>query len=92
MKVETSAQVKAFVKILAPEPKHALVSAMKQLANGKGNIKPLQGEFAGYWRLRVKGYRVVFRYDRDVIRCDYIEKRSIIYEMLALELKKLEDL
>ncbi len=92
MKVELSTPVRDFLKALAPEPKHALASAIKQLPNGRGDIKPLQGEFTGYWRLRVKGYRVVFRYDGDVIRCDYIEKRSIIYELLAMELKKLENL
>ena len=31
----------------------------------KGDIKPMEGKPAGRYRLRVGGYRVIYRYDHD---------------------------
>lgn len=31
----------------------------------KGDIKPMEGKPEGRYRLRVGGYRVIYRYDRD---------------------------
>lgn len=31
----------------------------------KGDIKPMEGKPAGRYRLRVGGYRVIYRYDQD---------------------------
>ena len=31
----------------------------------KGDIKPMKGKPAGWFRLRVGGYRVIYRYDND---------------------------
>ena len=31
----------------------------------KGDIKPMEGKPAGHYRLRVGGYRVIYRYDHD---------------------------
>ena len=31
----------------------------------KGDIKPMEGKPAGRFRLRVGGYRVIYRYDQD---------------------------
>ena len=31
----------------------------------KGDIKPMEGNPAGRYRLRVGGYRVIYRYDRE---------------------------
>jgi len=92
MRVEYSSQVIGFVRSLAPEPRRALVRAIKQLPDGKGDIKALQAEFDGFWRLRVKGYRVIFRYHEKSVRCEFAEARGVVYQLLANELGNLENL
>lgn len=51
-------QVEEFVKSLAPEPRRGLRTALKGLADDRGDIKVLEGALAGYVRLRVAGYRI----------------------------------
>ena len=56
-RVRVEAQVEAFVKSLAPEPRRALRQAIKALAQDKGDVKRLEGKLSGYHRLRVGHYR-----------------------------------
>lgn len=60
-KVRVSAQLESFVKSLAPDPRKALRTGIKSLAAGQGDIKHLEGDLAGWSRLRVQTYRVVFK-------------------------------
>ena len=39
-----------------------IVEAIKAIP--KGDIKPMEGKPEGRYRLRIGGYRVIFRYDR----------------------------
>jgi mRNA-degrading endonuclease RelE of RelBE toxin-antitoxin system len=84
-KVRVSPQVEAFVKSLAPEPRAALRGGIKALAHGQGDIKHLEGELAGWCRLRVQTYRVVFKeLWKDGIRvvdCVYGNRRSVVYDL-----------
>jgi len=90
-KVEYSAQVLDFLRSLAPTPRRALVRAMKALPAERGDIKPLQGDLTGFLRLRVRGYRVIFRRVPGAVRCEFAENRSIIYELFAIELERLKE-
>jgi mRNA-degrading endonuclease RelE of RelBE toxin-antitoxin system len=84
MKVELAVQVVEFVRRLPPDPRRRLRRALKDLANEKGDIKPLHAPLEGYCRLRVGGYRVIFSYaSRDRIQCIFAEQRSIVYELLV---------
>jgi mRNA interferase RelE/StbE len=84
MRIELSSQVLEFVRRLAPEPRRLLRRALKDLARGKGDIKPLEGPLDGYCRLRVQSYRVVFSYaSRSRIQCIFAERRNIVYEVFA---------
>ena len=92
MKIELAEQVVVFVKSLAPEPRRRLTLAIKDLAEEAGEITTLRANFEGYWRLRVNDYRVIFWYvSAQVIRCELAERRSVVYELFALELKKRRD-
>lgn len=48
-------------------------------AQREGDIKPLQGEFAGMLRLRVSSYRVVFTETSDSITVHRIRHRKDAY-------------
>lgn len=83
MKIELAAQVVEFVRRLPPEPRRRLRRALRDLTRERGDIKPLQAPLAGYCRLRVGGYRVVFAYGRrGTIQCVFAEQRSVVYELL----------
>jgi len=86
-KVELGSQILDFVRSLAPEPRKALRVGLHRLEKDEGDIKGLEGELAGWSRLRVKSYRVIFRCviekGERIVRCEYAERRAVIYEMFA---------
>jgi mRNA interferase RelE/StbE len=88
MTIKPSAQVAAFLRSLAPEPRRQLRLAIRSLALGRGDVKALEGELAGYWRLRAGSYRVILWQSATVIECVFAERRSIIYEIFAEELRR----
>jgi mRNA interferase RelE/StbE len=84
MKIELTEQVREFIRTCPPEPRRWLRDALRKLADEKGDIKVLDGELEGYHRLRIRSYRMIFRYDfrknERIIRCDFAEHRSVVYE------------
>jgi mRNA-degrading endonuclease RelE of RelBE toxin-antitoxin system len=73
-------QVKDFIQTLSPDPKKALRQGLKGLENEEGNIEPLDGDLEGYYRLRVKNFRVIFsRPDPSTILCEYVHYRKVVY-------------
>ena len=86
-RVELDPQVADFVRSLAPEPRQQLRTALRALEKDQGDLRPLEGELTGYWRLRVGSYRVVIRFhtgrDQRIARCVFAERRSIVYELFA---------
>lgn len=93
MKIEVEQQVLDFVRTLAPDPRRALREALNKLAEEKGNIRALEGELEGFYRLRVGRYRVIFSYRSERrtrhIRCVYAAHRTLIYEVFAQQLHEL---
>jgi mRNA interferase RelE/StbE len=85
--VRVGPQVDQFVKSLAPAPRQALRRAIKGLARGEGDIKALEGKLSGWHRLRVGGYRVLYKETSQgrtrVINCVFGNPRSVVYEMFA---------
>lgn len=64
-----------------------LREALHGLERERGDIQPLEAELRGFFRLRVSRYRVVFHYalvrGQRVIRCEFIEDRSIVYQLMS---------
>lgn len=93
MKIEIERQVLDFVRTLAPEPRRALREGLKKLGSEKGNIRALEGDLEGFYRLRVGRYRVIFSYlspgRTRHIRCVYAAHRTLIYEVFAQQLHEL---
>ncbi len=86
-RVELDPQAAHFLRSLAPDPRRQLRSALRGLEEERGDLKPLEGELAGFTRLRVGHYRVIVQFFSEsgqrVARCVYAERRSVVYELFA---------
>jgi mRNA interferase RelE/StbE len=84
MKIEVVEQVREFIRACPPEPRRRLRDAVRKLVEEKGDIKALDGELEGYFRLSLSSYRIIFRYGTGKqgrsIRCDFAERRGVVYE------------
>jgi mRNA-degrading endonuclease RelE of RelBE toxin-antitoxin system len=85
-RVVVGARVKTFLESLAPEPRRKLWRGIKELADGRGDVKQLEGRLAPYWRLRVDRMRVVFDQkstagERRLI-CFFADHRATVYSVL----------
>jgi mRNA-degrading endonuclease RelE of RelBE toxin-antitoxin system len=89
MTIKLSQQVAGFVRGLSPEPRRKVRLALKALSKGAGDIKPLEGALASYSRLRISSYRIIlFFRSYNQIECVFAERRSIVYEIFAQELRE----
>lgn len=88
--VRVQDEVVDYLRRLAPQPRHALRLAIKDLAREKGDIKPLTDDLEGFCRLRVGSHRVVFEYQvidgQRVITCVFASPRKWIYEVFQSRL------
>jgi mRNA-degrading endonuclease RelE of RelBE toxin-antitoxin system len=88
-KVEVREQVKAFIDSLAPESRKKIRSGLRELETEKGDCIALKEKLAGYHRLRIGGYRVLFRYPTGkVIECVFAESRSLVYHLFERDVMK----
>lgn len=89
MKIEIEQQVRDFVGSLAPQPRRLIRDALLRLGKEKGDIRALEGELEGFYRLRVGRYRIIFSFRRAgrtrAIRCVYAAHRTLVYEVFAQE-------
>lgn len=83
--VRIQQEVLDYPKLLAPQPRHALKVAIKNLSKEKGDIKALCDELDGFHRLRVGSHRVIFEYElldgKRTITCVHAGSRKWIYEV-----------
>lgn len=79
-----SDQVSHFAGQQAPDGRKMLRRALRLLAKEQGDIKQVEERLAGFCRLLVGPFRVIFRYiavkGGRVIRCEYVERRRIVCE------------
>lgn len=91
--VELEEQVVHFFRSLPPQPRQAIRRALRKLQEEQGDIRALEGELEGFYRIRVQRYRVIFHYDVQndlrVIRCVYAATRSVVYEVFAQRIRDL---
>lgn len=79
--VRLSAQVLDYIRQLPPVPKKRVRSALKRLADLKGDIKDLEHPLDGYCRLRVYQFRIILKIDTASVDCIFMERRNIVYEV-----------
>lgn len=83
-KVRISEQVEGFLRSLAPTPRRRLRDAVGKLAREQGDIKALENDLSGFYRLKVGRYRVVFCYtEPSTVDCIFAEERKLVYEVFA---------
>jgi mRNA interferase RelE/StbE len=91
--IELEQQVVDFIRSLPPQPRQNLRRAVKNLQRENGDIRALEGELEGFYRLRVQRYRLIFFYQvrgtRRFIRCVYVAPRNIVYEIFAEHVRDL---
>ena len=85
IKVRVQDEVLDYLRRLAPKPRHALRLAIKDLAQERGDIKPLTDDLEGFYRLRVGNHRVIFEYEMlrrtPTITCVFAGSRKWIHEV-----------
>jgi mRNA-degrading endonuclease RelE of RelBE toxin-antitoxin system len=82
IRISASEQVAAWLTALPPQTKHRVRLALRGLAEGKGDIKGLQGPLEGFNRLRVGGIRIIYRQvSAREIQIDFAQTRDAVYEI-----------
>jgi mRNA interferase RelE/StbE len=89
IKVFVSPQVAEFQRAKHPEVRCVLKAAILGLAEGQGDIKSLEEDLTGFYRLRVRGYRIIYRIKPDGdIDGVFAEQRRFVYELFAATLRE----
>ncbi|MEW6100892.1 MAG: type II toxin-antitoxin system RelE/ParE family toxin [Candidatus Omnitrophota bacterium] len=83
-----------FKSINIPNQKIILKDVQKKLTIGPKNYgKPLLGDLKGYWRLRVKEYRVIYKIIEEVVEVLVIKvgirRDEEVYQKALFRLKQL---
>lgn len=83
-------QVLDFARTLGMTHRRDFKKAILGLAAERGDIMALHDELAGWHRLRVGSFRVIFRYRPGlVIECVYAEERKLVYEVFENEMVRI---
>jgi len=89
IEVHVREQVREYQRKLAPEPRRALKAAILGLATERGDIRALEDDLAGFYRLRVGTGRVIFRYAEDgSIVCIFAGPRRLVYEVFSARIQE----
>ena len=87
--LRTALQVIDFTRRLAPDQRRAVKAALQELRRERGDLRALEGTLAGYYRLRVGRFRLIFAYASDgAIEVIFIEERGLVYEIFEAEFVK----
>ena len=88
--VQIKEQVRAFQATLGLQSRRDLKHAILRLSEEAGDTKALRDNLAGYYRLRVGQYRVIFRYlPGRIVDCVYLHERSLVYELFETEMARI---
>lgn len=83
MRISASEQVQIWLRGLTPDTKRRVRAALRALERTSPDldIKALRGDLEGFYRLRVRDYRIVYhRGTGSIIFLDYADLRDEVYE------------
>ncbi|MBE7540063.1 MAG: hypothetical protein HS122_16840 [Opitutaceae bacterium] len=87
--LRVATQIIDFAKRLSPEQRRMVKRALQDLCHERGDLRALEGGLAGYYRLRVGKFRLIFSHAEDgSIDAVFIEERSLVYEVFEAEFVK----
>jgi len=78
------------IRHLHPDLKRSVRQAVRALCADPACGEPLQKELEGYWKYRVRRFRIVYAIDRPsrIIRIVAVGPRRTIYEQAADQLRR----
>jgi mRNA interferase RelE/StbE len=78
------------IRHLSPSIKRSIKAAIRAIGVNPSAGEPLHRELEGYWKFRVRRYRVIYRVDRrsNTARIFAVGERRSIYEDVAAELRR----
>ena len=81
------------IKKLHPRLKPAIKSKIEQIREDPFIGKSLERELSGYFSVRTKRYRIIYRIleDKRIIQIYYVGHRRDIYELFGDEIRNLKD-
>ena len=82
--VQIKEQVRAFQATLGLQSRREIKRAILRLSHEAGNIKALNDNLAGYYRLKVGRYL-----PGQVVDCVYLNERSLVYELFEAEMARI---
>ncbi len=89
-RVKVRPQVWQYASSLGLEHRRSFKRAVLGLGEERGDIRALCEELAGFYRLKVAHYRVIFWYrPGSVIECVFAEERKLVYEIFAAEMSRI---
>jgi mRNA-degrading endonuclease RelE of RelBE toxin-antitoxin system len=87
--VHVREQVKLFINTLAPDARKRIRLGLRELEAEHGDCIPLKEKLAGYHRLRIGGYRILYHYlPGKKIECVFAETRSLVYHLFERDVLK----
>jgi mRNA interferase RelE/StbE len=87
-RIDIPPHVAGVVRDLPPEVKRGVKEALRLLATDPEAGDALHRELTGYWRYRVRRYRVVYQRQRRVVRIIAVGHRRTIYEAVGEQRKR----
>jgi mRNA interferase RelE/StbE len=87
-RVDIPPHVAEVIRVLPPEVKHGVKEALRLLARDPGAGVPLRRELEGYWKYRVRRFRIVYQRAPRLVRVVAVGHRRTIYEELGERLRK----
>ncbi|MGH2396771.1 MAG: type II toxin-antitoxin system RelE family toxin [bacterium] len=63
------------IRKLPPETRREIEIALDQLLEDPRAGDPLHGEWKGYWKLRARDYRIIYRISAETVEVQYVRLR-----------------
>lgn len=78
------------IRHLPPDVKRSIKAAMRGLASDPQSGAPLLGELKGFWKYRVRRFRIVYTVDRRtrLLRIHAVGHRRHVYEEMAERVRR----
>lgn len=78
------------IRHLPPDLKRSIKAAIRVLASDPESGEPLLRELAGFWKFRVRRFRIVYAVDRraKLLRIHALGHRRRIYEEMAEQVRR----